>query len=191
MFKPLWWKVSTLTHLYGCLPRQLQDTSTRLEILRCLLLPAKNCTANSVVYYDAMIYISGMISLVGAAVVALVQPYKIKTHNTVDTVLLLLMGIYFTSYLVNAIDLCYAASIFEGMSISLIVLYLIGMVTWKLLHLKLKGLGRRAKKVWTSYILSDNRSEEAIESFTRDRDDSINIRGYSSLLSQPRVISTY
>ena len=42
-------------------------------------------------------YISGILSLAAAAIVAISQAYKVSTHNTVDSVLLLLMGVYFIS----------------------------------------------------------------------------------------------
>ena len=50
-----------------------------------------------------MLYILGILSFAGAALVAVFQPYKVKTHNTVDVVMLLLMGTYFISYHANVV----------------------------------------------------------------------------------------
>ena len=47
-----------------------------------------------------MFFTSGILSLASAAAVTIFQPYKVKSHNTMDSVMMLLMGVYFLSYLI-------------------------------------------------------------------------------------------
>ena len=48
-----------------------------------------------------MLFTTGILSLIAAALVAIFQPYKVKAHNTIDSVLMILMGIYFVCYCVH------------------------------------------------------------------------------------------
>ena len=45
-----------------------------------------------------MLYMLGILSFASAAIVGLLQPYKVKAHNNMDSILMMLMGIYFISF---------------------------------------------------------------------------------------------
>ncbi len=126
-----------------------------------------------------MFFTSGIISLAGAAVVAVFQPYKVKAHNTIDTILLLLMGVYFISYyaMILLTSLRYSfewliAAVCESVSVFFIILYLIFLLLWKLLHLKLLALIKKAKSAWSSRESNEQSiNEEFIDSFDWNRDE--------------------
>ena len=113
----------------------------------------------------------------------LVQLYKVNLHNTVDSILLLLMGIYFISD--NEVSLLASlhfghqwtlASIVQILSLLLIVSYFVSIVVWKLLHKKINAVVRLIKAKWNSRASTSNREEnrdgDVIESFDRDLDSS-------------------
>ncbi len=98
------------------------------------------------------LYISGMISFTSAALVVLFQPYKVSAHNTTDSVLMLLMGIYFISSSETSLvaSLHYGSdwtfpSVLQGLSIILIVLYFISLLAWKLVLKKISAVIRGIK----------------------------------------------
>jgi hypothetical protein len=137
---------------YRTHPRDLRCFSAFYLLLRVLLLAQATLFPTYLLYFT-----SGILSFIGAGVIAMFQPYKVKAHNTIDTVLLLLMGVYFTSYyaMILLTSLNYSfhwviAAICEGVSIFLITLYLIVLLLWKLLRVKLVVLASKAKSVFTS-----------------------------------------
>lgn len=82
---------------YRTHPRDLRYFSVFYWLLRVLLLAQLSLFTSTLMFYT-----SGILSMIAASLVAIFQPYRIDLHNKVDTVLLLLMAIYFLSYFVNA-----------------------------------------------------------------------------------------
>ena len=99
-----------------------------------------------------MLYMSGILAFAGAGLVSMVQPYRVRAHNAVDTVLLLLMGTYFISYynmiLLTSLNYPFQWDIVvvcQGSSIALLALYLVSLLLWKLLHFKIIALFKNVK----------------------------------------------
>ena len=123
---------------YRLQPRDMRSFSALYLFLRLLML------AHVELFLSLQtLYVSGIISLVSAALIALFQPYKVKVHNTVDSILLLLMGIYFISD--NEMNLLSSlheskrwtfASVIQALSLLLIIVYFCSLVIWKMLHKK-------------------------------------------------------
>ena len=175
---------------YRTHPRDLRYFSAFFLLLRVLLLAQVVLFPTYVLLFN-----SGVLSFAGAAVVAVLQPYKVKSHNTVDTVLLLLMGVYFTSYydLILLTSLNYQlqwliAAICQGFSIAFLILYLISLLLWKLLRFKLLALIRRARSAWSSRNIQRIHTTDFINSFDGRRDSDTNI--YPQLLGRS-VMPTY
>ena len=161
---------------YRIQPRDMRIFSGFYLFLRFLML------AHAEIFLSTQTnYISGIISLASAALVALFQPYKVKLHNTVDAILLLLMGIYFISD--NEISLLEKlheskqwtfASVIQTLSLLLIVIYFCSLVIWKMLHKKLLlMLSMLAAKCRSSRTtVSESSSGDMMESFDADRNSS-------------------
>ena len=165
---------------YRTHPQDLRYFSAFYLLLRILLL------VQWYIFHTKMLYSSGIISLVAAAAVTFFQPSKVKAHNTRDVLLILLMGIFFLSYNENnSITYKFAAAC-EGVSVSLLILYLIWLVVWKVFHLEiLKVLVRRVKGL----MVCENRNDEEVDSFTRDHDSTLD-HNYPPLLT-PTLNPTY
>ena len=133
------------------------------------------------------LYTSGIISLASAAIVAAFRPFKVEAHNTIDSILLLLMGVYFISCNETslALSLGYGnnwilPSILQGLSISLIALYLISLLLWKLFYKilwkvlleKARQLFQKVKSRRSSSEIENDREEDVsmIGSLVNDRD---------------------
>ncbi len=172
---------------YRTHPRDLRYFSAFYLLLRILLL-----IQWYTFFSGKMLYTSGMLAFLGAAVVAAFQPYKVKAHNTVDTVLMLLMGVYFISLRENAdyYETAYP-KFFEVLSLILIILYFFLLLAWKLqLHLKIRGLIKKAKGAMNTK--GNRHEEEVIESFARDYDITPDrTQSYPPLLASQQEISTY
>ena len=177
---------------YKIQPRDMRSFSAFYLLLRILMLVHAQLFLSPQTHY-----ISGIISLVSAALVALVQPYKVNLHNTVDSILLLLMGIYFISD--NEMRLLASlhyghqwtfAAIVQILSLLLIVLYFVSLVVWKLLHKKIKAFIRLIKAKWNSRASTSNREEniDVIESFDRDLDSSES-QSYMPLLGESQQLT--
>ena len=136
---------------YKLEPRDLRYFSAFYLLLRLLMLAHVELFLS-----PQSFYISGILSLAAAAIIAICQPYKVNTHNTVDSVLLVLMGVYFIScseaYLLGVSrffqDLSFP-HVIQGLCLSLIVLYFICFVTWRLMGKKtwavMQTIGRKIK----------------------------------------------
>ena len=179
---------------YKIQPRDMRSFSAFYLLLRILMLVHAELFLSPQTHY-----ISGIISLASAALVALVQPYKVNLHNTVDSILLLLMGMYFISDNEARLleSLHYGrqwtfASIVQILSILLIVLYFVSLVVWKLLHKKIKTFIRLMKAKWNSRASTSDREENrdrvVIESFDRDLDLSES-DSYNSLLGESQQLT--
>ena len=174
---------------YRTQPRDLRSFSAFYLLLRLLIL------AQALISTSLMFYTSGILSLMGAAVVCILQPYKMKAHNTIDTVLLLLMGIYFISYynMIVLTSLNYSidwitSAVCQALSLALIILYFVLLLLWKLLHLKILALFRKVNAAWNS-INQQNARKEFIASFDRDDDSDVSENLSQRLLDS--VMPTY
>ena len=168
---------------YRTHPGDLRSFSAFYLLLRILLLAQVLIFRSSLMFYT-----SGVLSFVGAAMVALFQPYKVKAHNTIDTVLIILMGVYFISYhsAYSSRALNYplqwiTATVCEGISISLLILYLIFLLLWKLTHVKLLSFIRKTKAAWNSRKRKDRKNY--VDVLDRDHDNTSDVR-YPLLLDR-------
>ena len=116
---------------------------------------------------------SGLLSFASAAVITIFRPYKVSKHNTVDSVMLMLMGIYFVGYHAQFslnyedITLCIIAEI---ASIALGLAYFLFLLVWKLFGGKLQAVVRKARALWTSALHHHSIKGEGVEEFDRDLD---------------------
>ncbi len=91
-------------------------------------------------------------------------------HNTVDAILIMLMGIYFISC--NEAKLSgerTVASALQGLSLTLIVSYFFLLIVWKVLHKRIQILITLIKMKWNSSE-SMNNSDEVTRSLGHDTD---------------------
>ena len=98
-------------------------------------------------------FTSGILSLTSAAILAAFQPYRVKTHNTI---LMMLMGIYFFSYHAE-MSVGYEDTniplAFQGVSIALMLLYFASLLVCKLVGGQLQqALVNKAKVVSSSSV---------------------------------------
>ena len=178
---------------YRTQPRDMRYFSAFYLFLRILIIAQAQIFMSSV-----MIFTSGILSLASAAAVVTFEPYKVKTHNTVDTVLMLLMGTYFLCYYANHLLLALGykhqwiyIAIIEGVSVSTLFLYYVLLLAWKLLHLKVQALRRRIRVKWNmNTVHRDNSNGEVIESFDRDLGIA-NRNNYPPLLGHYQENPTY
>ena len=100
--------------------------------------------------------------------VAIFQPYKVKSRNTIDiaTVLMMLMGIYFFSDHVQ-MQLHERAVATQIISITLILLYFISLLVWKVLGGRLQAAVWRAEVAWSAMApcLREHITGDVVESF--------------------------
>jgi hypothetical protein len=155
---------------YRIQPRDLRHFSTLYLILRMLLLLQFQIFPSVL-----MLFTSGILSFITAVMVAIFQPYKVRTHNTTDSVLLTLMGIYFVSYhaqLSLNYENVYVPFTVQILAIGLLLLYCISLLVWKLLSGKLQTLVGKVKGVWSSIIhhQREHCSGEWVECFNREQD---------------------
>ncbi len=179
---------------YKLHPRDMRYFSAFYLFLRVLML-----VHAEIIFSPVALYSSGIISLASAALVALFQPYKVNSHNTIDSVLMLLMGIYFISC--NQARLMtvlhyghdwFFSSVLQGLSIILIVLYFISLLVWKLLHKRVPAIVRIVKR-HQNLLVNSHDENNLIESFVTDRGNVQDSEAHSStpLLSAQTIRSTY
>ena len=118
-----------------------------------------------------MLFTSSMLFFLSAAVVAIFQPYKVKIHNAIDSVLMILMGIFFVSYYCNTyIEFTTASketNFFQVLPVALLLFYFISLLVWKQAGVKLQAAAVKAKVMWVS-IVHRTSEEEGVESFDRE-----------------------
>ena len=178
---------------YKTYPRDMRCFSAFYLLLRVIIQVQISLFPSSL-----MLYTSGILSLAGAAVVAMFQPYKISSHNKVDTILMLLMGTYFISYHANAVlssleqnITLHITAIFQGLSITLIILYFFLLLVWIALHLKIQAMVWTVKMQWRNLRSQQNYIDEGdfIDSFKRDEYSDSN--AYEPLLRNNSQKITY
>jgi hypothetical protein len=176
---------------YRTHPRDLRCFSAFYLLLRVVLLAQVALFPTYLLFFT-----SGIFAFAGAGVMAIFQPYKEKRHNTVDTVLLLLMGVYFISYyaLIVLTAVKYPlqwdiAAVCEGLAIALAILYVVLLLLWRLLHLKILTFLRYIKALTRRNRQGTQR--EFISSFNRDDNSDVSSDlGYPPLL-QKSMMPTY
>ena len=159
---------------YRTQPRDMRYFSAFYLFLRILMLVQFEIFLSPEMYFS-----SGILFLTSAAAVTIFQPYNCKNHNTIDSILMLLTGMYFLSKYINIITLnvgeasyrnqvTFAATV-QLLSVFTLFLYFVSLLMWKLLHLKVKALVRKVRVKWNTYH-GERRNGEGIESFDRDID---------------------
>ena len=173
---------------YRTQPRDMRYFSAFYLFLRMLMLAQPQIFPSTLFFFTL-----GILSLVSAAAVTIFQPYKVKTHNVIDAVLMLLMGAYFLSYFAKYVlsllgyehQYIYTVTV-QGFSIVTLLVYFFSLLVWKLLHLKVQALIRKVRVLWNmNTIHGDHSNGEGIESFDRERN------GYSPLLGHSQEKPTY
>ena len=150
-----------------------------------------------------MLFTSGILSLTSAAAVTIFQPYKVKSHNTMDSVMMLLMGInflcYFGSILLKSLGRRHQRNMVEsiqGIALAILLVWFLLLLTWKLLHLQIpQTLIKKAKVTYNSLLrkcgAQDHDSNgEVIESFVREIDTN-ETNSYPPLLGEAPKPPTY
>ena len=149
---------------YRIEPRDLRYFSAVYLLLRMLMVMQFQFFSAEI-----MLFTSGILSLAAAVVVALFQPYKVKSHNTIDSVLMVLLGIYFLSYHAQLPSCRSRSSIVplavQNISMILLLLYFISLVVWKLLGRKIQAMVRKVKMMWGGHAAEPG--ERFLESFDR------------------------
>ena len=78
---------------YRIEPHDLRYFSAFYLLLRMLILLQPHIFQSTL-----SLLASGLLSFASASVIAIFRPYKVSKHNRVDSVMLMLMGIYFVGY---------------------------------------------------------------------------------------------
>ena len=157
---------------YRIEPRDLRYFSAFYLLLRILMV------VQFQFFTEVMLFTSGILSLVAAVVVAVFQPYKVKSHNIIDSVLMVLLGMFFLSYHAQ-LPSCKSSSdlvplAVENISKILLLLYFIPLLAWKLLGGKLRATVRMVKVIWGAMVCHTTEcrrsGERFLESFDRETD---------------------
>ena len=138
-----------------------------------------------------MLYSSGILSFITAIVVAVFQPYKTGHHNVTDSVIMILIGIWYFSFYIRVVHeerITALVTISEGLSASLLILYFLLLLMWKLFYSKLKLLFNKCKSTVCNH--GDQTNESSIEPFHRDYGAS-DRHTYESPLLSPIETPTY
>ena len=125
------------------------------------------------------LFTSGILSLASAGVVAIFQPYKVKGHNTMDSIWMLLMGGYFISYheVLILTALGYGkqwvlAAVINVLSIVCLLIMLVFLMVWIIASSWIKAVVRKimSKLGWLTlhHHINGSGCDEVIESFDRD-----------------------
>ena len=151
---------------YRTKPRDMRYFSSYYLLLRVLIL-----IQVQVFQSKLMLYTSGILSLISAAIVALFQPYKVKAHNKIDTIAMMLMGVYFISFHESLLLLKLqqgqewaVPSAFQESSIWILTLMLIFLILHKPFRWAVQAVIKKIKARWNH----GDYNNEAIDSFDRD-----------------------
>ena len=171
---------------YKTEPRDLRYFSALYLLLRMLVLAQPHFFPSQL-----MLFTSGFLFLVSGVVLALFQPYKVKADNTIDCILLVLAGTYFVSYYASVSlysegnSNYIVTTVLQLMSGSFILLFFIAIILHKAFSKQFNVVLQKAKSVWNSVLLKYSRGhtkEDAIETFEREQDSSIEDNSYPPLL---------
>ena len=152
---------------YSIQPRDLRYFSAFYLLMRLIMVFLMFITVSYI-----MFFFFGMLFLLSAAIVAVFQPYKVRAHNTIDSVLMILTGIFFVCYFHNAISHFYSTEVgsFLLLSVLLLLLYFIFLVIWKLVGGTLQALLGKVRMLLSSVAHHPReycRGEAGIEEFDR------------------------
>ena len=166
---------------YRIQPHDLRYFSAFYPLLRILMLVQFQIFSSR-----SILYTSGILSFASAVIVAMFQPYKVMVHNTIDSILLTLMGIYFVSFhtqLTLKNDKVPLAV--QLISVVLLLLYMASLLVWKLAGRKLQAVLARANVVWNSVVHHprEDSGGEGVEAFDREQDTS-EANSYPPLLEE-------
>ena len=167
---------------YRTQPRDLRYFSALYLLLRMLLLAQPHILPSYLMFFT-----TGILSIIAAALVAAFQPYKVKAHNTIDSVLMMLMGIYFVCYyaqlciLTQHMQKYYTLVVFLQLSaLTSEFLYFTSLVVWKLFWKKLKVFLQKIRQTSRTDVQNEEAAIQAL-----DREIDVNrIAEYSSLLTK-------
>ena len=168
---------------YRIEPHDLRYFSAFYLLLRMLILLQPSIFQSTLSFLA-----SGLLSFASAAIIAIFRPYKVSKHNTVDSVMLMFMGIYFVGYhaqfSLNYEDktLC---TIAEMAPMALFLVYFLFLLVWKLFGGKLQAAVRNAGVFWSSALHIHSIKGECLEEFDRDLDAN-DVNSYPPLLGGSR-----
>ena len=155
---------------YRTEPHDLRYFSAFYLLLRMLLVMQFQFFTSMLMYLT-----SGILFISAAALVALFQPYKVKAHNTIDVVLMLLLGIFFVCYharMLMSEERSYISVLFpiEYTCTTLLLFYFLSLLAWKLFGGKLQAMAQKVKVMWTSIVhhTIEHSRGEGLESFDRE-----------------------
>ena len=170
---------------YKTEPRDLRCFSAFYLLLRLLMLLQVHIFPSYL-----MLFTSSMLFFLSAAVVAIFQPYKVKIHNAIDSVLMILMGIFFVSYYCNTYieTASKETNFFQVLPVALLLFYFISLLVWKLAGVKLQAAAVKAKVMWVSIVrrTREQSEGEGVESFDREVETSDTKSSYPPLLGGTR-----
>ena len=175
---------------YRTQPRDMRYFSAFYLFLRMLMLAQPQIFPSTLFFFT-----SGILSLASAAAVTIFQPYKVKSHNTMDSVLMLLMGIYFITYheviVLTSLDYGHqwvvAAAISYLSTITLIAIFF-SLILWKLLGSVIQDMVRKLRGKWKSVWRRHGENSNGEETDLLDRELDISAaHSYSSLLEKSQT----
>ena len=157
---------------YRIQPHDLRYFSAYYLLMRLTMVFLMSITVSPI-----MLFFFGMLFFLSAAIVAVFQPYKVRAHNSIDSVLMILTGIVFVCFFHNALSLYYLTEVgsFQMISVLLLLLYFIFLLIWKLAGTKLQALLGRVRMLLSSvahHPREHSRGEAGIEEFDRGLDAS-------------------
>ena len=127
---------------YRTRPRDMRYFSALYLLLRIILLLNVQAPLN--------LYTFGVISLIFAGAVTLFRPYKVAFHNAMDSIFLILMGVYTISILVNITGTSappqkQTGQLYQSLAIIILSLCFFMLVMWKLLQSPIRAVIRKVK----------------------------------------------
>jgi hypothetical protein len=131
---------------YRVQPRDLRYFSTFYLLIRVTVLLHLYTLVSYLRFFT-----SGMLFLISAAVMVIFQPYKVRAHNTVDSVLMILTGIVCISFYAHEAN-ADVVTFFRFLSVLLLLFYFISLLVWKLLGGKLQEMVGKIKAKWSSLV---------------------------------------
>ena len=128
------------------------------------------------IFYSGFIfYTSAVLAIIFAAVLMAAKPFKVDSHNNTDSILIMLMAGYFSSYAISDFqtmlgnyhesDMAGKFAVIFGM---LLILYFVLLVSWKLIGSKVKSIARKCRQAWGSSGRHTPEYTRSIETFDRD-----------------------
>ena len=160
-------------------------------ILRILIL------AQNLIFPSTLkLFTSGILSISAAAIIALLQPYKVKAHNTMDIILMIIMGVYFITYyevlVLTALGYGHqwvVAAAINFVSFILLLFLLIALIGWLFAGPLILTMLKKVKAVWRKQSQASSSHGDVIESLIDRENSDQEVGNYKSLGSSQ--LSTY